>query len=218
MMTGADGIFKRDQIMESLRRSPLTEVAGSTARRVSDHWDQKAFGPFVSETDKLPRNVIQYEFDSFVITVRPSGTEPKLKFYCQVTPDGDLSNVRGIKRLSAATARAEKLSIVVYRELLKRIGVDLQEPALLLPDIVDLEQKQAFERRILQELREGLAKGRFSSLEATLDWLRREAAAMTPGADPMPALKEPLAFIMDLWIREKGPTPILDALQEWSRL
>jgi hypothetical protein len=162
--------------------------------------------------------VIQYEFDSFVITVRPSGTEPKLKFYCQVTPDGDLSNVRGIKRLSAATARAEKLSIVVYRELLKRIGVDLQEPALLLPDIVDLEQKQAFERRILQELREGLAKGRFSSLEATLDWLRREAAAMTPGADPMPALKEPLAFIMDLWIREKGPTPILDALQEWSRL
>jgi len=218
MMTGADGIFKRDQIMESLRRSPLTEVAGSTARRVSDHWDQKAFGPFVSETDKLPRNVIQYEFDSFVITVRPSGTEPKLKFYCQVTPDGDLSNVRGMERLSAATARAEKLSIVVYRELLKRIGVDLQEPALLLPDIVDLEQKQAFERRILKELREGLANGRFSSLEATLDWLRREAAAMTPGADPMPALKEPMAFIMDLWIREKGPTPILDALQEWSRL
>ncbi len=120
MMSGADGVFKRDRIMESLRQSPLNTVAGSALRKVSDHWDQAAFGHFVSETDKLPRNVIQYFFDSFVITVRPSGTEPKLKFYCQVLPDAELSRTKGLERLSAAAAKAEKLAVVVYRELLKR--------------------------------------------------------------------------------------------------
>ncbi len=217
MMTGADGIFKRDQIMESLRQSPLTEVAGSKVRKLSDHWDQKAFGPFVSETDKLPRNVIQYEFDSFVITVRPSGTEPKLKFYCQVMPDADLSDTRGMKRLSAAAAKAQKLAVLVYRELLKRIHVDLEEPALLLPDIVDLEQKQTFQRRTLPDLHNAILKGRFAGLRECLDWLQREAAAMTPGADPMPALKAPLALLTKQWIREHGSTPLLNELEGWAR-
>src|SRR5258708_789332 len=142
MMSGADGVFKRDRIMESLRQAPLNTVAGSALRKVSDHWDQAAFGHFVSQTDILPRNLLQYFFDSFVSTERPSRTEPKLKFYCQVLPDAELSRTKGLERLSAAAARAEKLAVVVYRELLKRVDVDLEEPALLLTEIVDLAKKQ----------------------------------------------------------------------------
>ena len=215
MMSGADGVFKRDRIMESLRQSPLNTVAGSALRKVSDHWDQAAFGHFVSETDKLPRNVIQYFFDSFVITVRPSGTEPKLKFYCQVLPDAELSLTRGLERLSAAAAKAEKLAVIVYRELLKRIDVDLEEPALLLPDIVDLAKKQVFQQRTVPELHRAITSGRFSSVQECLGWLNKEVAAMTPGADPLPALKAPLTLLTKQWTRENGSSPLLGELQKW---
>jgi phosphoglucomutase len=214
MMTGAGGVFKRDRIMESLRESPLNSIAGSDLRRVSDHWDEATFGRFVSETDKLPRNVIQYFFDSFVITVRPSGTEPKLKFYCQVMPDAELFRAHGMERLSAATAKAEKLAVVVYKELLKRIEVDLEEPALLLPDIVDLGRKQEFQLRTVPELHRAIRSGSFSDVHECLGWLRKEAAAMTPGADPLPALKAPLSFLTKQWAREDGCTPLLGELQE----
>jgi len=217
MMTGADGIFKRDQIMESLRQSPLTKVAGSTVRITSDHWDQETFGPFVSETDKLPRNVIQYAFESFVITVRPSGTEPKLKFYCQVLPDAELSHTRGMERLSAATAKAERLAVLVYKELLARIHVDLDEPALLLPDIVDLQKKQEFQQRTVPALHRAITRGQFSNVRECLEWLHKEVAAMTPGADPMPALKAPLALLTGQWIRHNGSTALIAELQEWTR-
>ncbi len=215
MMSGADGVFKRDRIMESLRQSPLNTVAGSALRKVSDHWDEAAFGHFVSETDKLPRNVIQYFFDSFVITVRPSGTEPKLKFYCQVLPDAELSHTRGLERLSAAAAKAEKLAVVVYRELLKRIDVDLEEPALLLPDIVDLAKKQVFQQRTVPELHRAITSGRFSNVQECLGWLNKEVAAMTPGADPLPALKAPLTLLTKLWTHENGGSPLLGELQKW---
>src|SRR5229473_175348 len=215
MMSGADGVFKRDRIMESLRQSPLNTVAGSALRKISDHWDQAAFGHFVSETDKLPRNVIQYFFDSFVITVRPSGTEPKLKFYCQVLPDAELSRTRGLERLSAAAAKAEKLAVVVYRELLKRIDVDLEEPALLLPDIVDLAKKQVFQQRTVPELHRAITSGRFSNVQECLGWLNKEVAAMTPGADPLPALKAPLTLLTKQWTRENGSSPLLGELQKW---
>src|SRR5260370_42483325 len=82
MMSGAHGVFKRDRIMQSLRQSPLNTVAGSPLRKVSDHWDQAAFGHFAGETDKLPRNLIQSFFGCFVITVRPPATAPNLTFYC----------------------------------------------------------------------------------------------------------------------------------------
>src|SRR6266849_612228 len=215
MMSGADGVFKRDRIMESLRQSPLNTVAGSPLRKVSDHWDQAAFGDFASETDKLPRNVIQYFFDSFVITVRPSGTEPKLKFYCQVLPDAELSHTRGLERLSAAAAKAGKLAVIVYRELLQRIDVDLEEPALLLPDIVDLAKKQVFQQRTVPELHRAITSGRFSSVQECLGWLNKEVAAMTPGADPLPALKAPLTLLTKQWARENGSSPLLGELQKW---
>ena len=216
MLTGADGVFKRDLIMESLRRSPFTAIAGSTVRKVSDHWDQEAFGPFVSETDKLPRNLIQYEFDSFVITVRPSGTEPKLKLYCQVLPDAELSKTRGMERFSGATAKAEKLAVLIYKELLRRIDVDLEEPALLLPDIVDLEQKQQFQRHTVPQLHSAITTGSFSNVRECLEWLHKEVAAMIPGADPLPALKAPLALLTQQWARENGSTPLLGELQTWA--
>jgi phosphoglucomutase/phosphomannomutase len=218
MMNGADGIFKRDHIMKSLRESPLENIHGSRVRKVVDHWDEKTFGPFRSETDKLPRNVLQYFFDSFIIAVRPSGTEPKLKFYCQLMPDDELSHTRGKHRLAAATAKAEKLALLVYKELLSRIGVSLDEAALLLPDMVDLELKQNFQQRTIPRLWDALATGKCGTVEDCLRWLRAqdEVAAMTPKKDPLPALKAPLAYLTKHWLQEKPGIRSVEELHRWA--
>ena len=217
MMTGADGVFKRDRMMDSLREEPIRKIYGEHLERAIDHWDQDTFGPFVSETDRLPRNVIQFIFKSFIITVRPSGTEPKLKFYCQLQPDGEPSQAQGMERLKIATLKAERLAITVYKELLNRIGVTLGEPALLLPDIIDLDRKKDFELRILPELRDAIASRRFRSLSECLDWLREGLASLTPGADPLPALRSPLSSIVPQWLTEIGPMPILTQLERWAQ-
>ena len=87
---------------------------------------------------------------------------------------------------------------------------------MLLPDIIDLEQKQLFERNTVPALERAFADGSFDSLTELLDWLREEVSAMTPGSDPLPALKAPLAYLCGLWRAEMSSEPLLQDLQRWS--
>ena len=152
-----------------------------------DYWDQQAFGPFKSKTDELPRNVVQLSTDRFAITVRPSGTEPKLKFYCQLY--GEPSKTKGIALLQEARTKADAIALQVYNELLGAIELSLSDAALLLPDIIDLDRKRDFDQHTVRRLHETLHTGNFESLAQLLPWLRTEVAKMIPGADPLPALK-----------------------------
>jgi phosphoglucomutase/phosphomannomutase len=86
VMSGAEGGIKRDRIVASLRQSPPTTLGGRTVRKIVDYWNEQSFGKLLSSTDQLSRNVLQFFLDGFIVTVRPSGTEPKLKFYCQLVP------------------------------------------------------------------------------------------------------------------------------------
>ena len=54
MMVGAEGVLCRDRVMQSLRDRPPHKLGGYTITRLVDYWDEDSFGPFVSETDKLP--------------------------------------------------------------------------------------------------------------------------------------------------------------------
>jgi phosphoglucomutase/phosphomannomutase len=216
MMRGAEGMLKKDGIMESLRASPPKTLGGQAVRKVVDYWDQESFGPFVSESDKLPRNVLQIFTDAFIITVRPSGTEPKLKFYCQLLPSGEPSTARGMELLRQARETAHRAARLVYNDLLARIGLSLGDAGLLLPDIVDLDLMQQFERETVPRLEEKLFRGGFHSLEELLAWLRAEAATMTPGADPLPALKAPLAYLCGQWSKQSAGTGLLDQLGGWA--
>jgi phosphoglucomutase/phosphomannomutase len=215
-MTGADGILRKDRIIEQLRGRPPQSLGRQKVLRVVDFWDQKAFGPFVSETDRLPRNVIQLFTDDFIITIRPSGTEPKLKFYCQLLPSRTPSGAKGMELLREVRAKADAIAARIYNELLAIIDVSLGEAALLLPDIIDLERKLRFDQETLPKLRESLAKGTFADLDAALNWLRHEAAAMTPGADPLPALKAPLAYLCPKWSAEANSTGLINELNKWA--
>ncbi|MFQ5740408.1 MAG: hypothetical protein ACE5JX_15475 [Acidobacteriota bacterium] len=217
LMAGAEGMLRKARIMRSLRSSPPKVLGGQPVLRVVDYWDEEIFGTFASETEKLPRNVIQIFTDAFVITVRPSGTEPKLKLYCQLLPQGEPSTARGISLLREVRAQAEKISRLVYNDLLGRIDFVLGQAAMLLPDIVDLDRKRHFERVTTPHLLQALEKGSFRRLSDLLSWLREEATGMTPGANPLPALKAPVACLCRQWVDRLPATSLRSRLRDWAQ-
>jgi len=217
MMSGAMGMQRKEQIMRTLRQSYPRTLAGAAVRKVVDHWDEKAFGPFVSETQKLPRDVLQFFTDAGVVTIRPSGTEPKIKVYYQLVPSAEPTRAKGEALLKAVRGRADDFTCAVYNELLAIIGLHLSVPALKLPDIVDLDCRVAFEQATLPALREGLRRGRFRSLDKDLlPWLRDETKNMTPGADPLPALKAAVASACGEWEPELRDARGFSELAAWA--
>jgi phosphoglucomutase len=83
--TGADEI---KQMMEDFRKNPPTEVGGSKVCVWKDFrsLEQKNADGTTSKIDMpATSNVLQWFCeDGTKISVRPSGTEPKIKFYCEV--------------------------------------------------------------------------------------------------------------------------------------
>ncbi|AVI52269.1 phosphoglucomutase [Pukyongia salina] len=75
-------------MMRSLRENPLKEIDGSKVIRIEDYQSGKSLNMkdgSISEMD-LPRSnvLIFYTEDGSKIAARPSGTEPKIKFYMSV--------------------------------------------------------------------------------------------------------------------------------------
>ncbi len=114
--TGADEI---KAMMESFRANPPKELAGSPIVEVKDYKALKAYDAQGAATDiDMPEtsNVIQwFAQDRTMVSIRPSGTEPKIKFYIEVR--GTLSSP---KDYEAVTAAAEKKVDAIK----KSIGLD----------------------------------------------------------------------------------------------
>ena len=72
---GKDGLEQIQQMMAGFRQNPPAELAGSKVVKVIDY--------SIPEKTGLPKsNVLQFfSEDGCKVTVRPSGTEPKIKFY-----------------------------------------------------------------------------------------------------------------------------------------
>ena len=83
--TGADEI---KAMMEDFRNNPITEIAGSKVVLAKDFKTLKARDAEGKESDlDMPAtsNVLQYFCeDGTKVSVRPSGTEPKIKFYLEI--------------------------------------------------------------------------------------------------------------------------------------
>ena len=82
-MPGKDGMEKMKELLENLRKSPLTEVNGMNVVAKTDYLSQTTDKKGVS-FDGLPKSdVLRFDLSDgkTYFIVRPSGTEPKIKFY-----------------------------------------------------------------------------------------------------------------------------------------
>ena len=85
---GAEGEQEIKKMMEKFRNSPPTQIAGKKIVRILDYKTsvEKNVLTKSDSTITLPKSdVIQFYLeDGTKISVRPSGTEPKIKFYISV--------------------------------------------------------------------------------------------------------------------------------------
>ena len=84
--TGAEEII---QMMKDFRENPPKEIAGSKVAIVKDFQEQTSLNRMdnkKSVMDEIPKSnvLIYYTEDGTKVCVRPSGTEPKIKFYVSV--------------------------------------------------------------------------------------------------------------------------------------
>jgi phosphoglucomutase len=80
VMDGADGAAKIQALVQSYQQQPPEEIAGAAVARVRDFSQGDHFD---IEGDEIPHEaMIMLETgDGLRVAVRPSGTEPKIKFY-----------------------------------------------------------------------------------------------------------------------------------------
>lgn len=88
---GMDGLQAINQMMIDLRENPLKEINGQRVIMVEDYQSSIAKNLLSGEelTMDIPKSnvLIYYTEDGSKICARPSGTEPKIKFYISVNAD-----------------------------------------------------------------------------------------------------------------------------------
>ena len=78
-LTGIEGAKKINEIMENFRSNPPKEFAGEKVCGMKD---------YILGIDGMPKsNVLKFFFENGWMAVRPSGTEPKIKFYVGINGD-----------------------------------------------------------------------------------------------------------------------------------
>ena len=84
-LKGIEGLAKIQEIMETLRKNPPAEIAGYKVLKARDYKADtiKDMEPGEVTSTGLPNsNVLYYDMpDGTWLCLRPSGTEPKVKFY-----------------------------------------------------------------------------------------------------------------------------------------
>ena len=108
---GKSGAEEIEAMMKRFRENPVAEIAGSKVVAFYDYATLKGQDYVENEVVTLDMpttsNVLQYfTEDGTKISIRPSGTEPKIKFYCE-----GHSKVKSAEELPAAdAAAAEKIN------------------------------------------------------------------------------------------------------------
>lgn len=88
---GLAGAQKISHIMTTLREHPLTTFNNQPIVKVADYQSQTVTADVEVTSTNLPvANVLKYWLaDGTWLTVRPSGTEPKIKFYLETNADSE---------------------------------------------------------------------------------------------------------------------------------
>lgn len=117
---GKSGAEEIIAIMKEFRANPPKELAGSDVVLVKDYADLNMKDMKTGEITKMDMpttsNVLQYfTADGTKVSVRPSGTEPKIKFYVEV---------RGVMNSAADYEKANNEADAKIQQIKKDLGVD----------------------------------------------------------------------------------------------
>ena len=124
-LAGADGAAQIQKLALSYVQSPPTEIDGSPVVRVRDFANED----FVDEEgDAIPKEKMVFVDleDGRAFAVRPSGTEPKIKFYLYQRPRPGHGGIELPEELESAKAIAklsfESLKAAVVADMRARLG------------------------------------------------------------------------------------------------
>jgi len=114
---GRSGAEEIEAMMKNFRENPIKEIAGSKVTLIKDFVTLKAQDLNINEeyTLEMPTtsNVLQYfTEDKTKVSIRPSGTEPKIKFYIEVQ-----SKLKSREDFDTVDAAAEKKIEQVCKDL-----------------------------------------------------------------------------------------------------
>lgn len=114
---GKSGAEEIEAMMKRFRENPPTEIAGSKVTFLFDYVSLKGYSYVDNETITLDMpttsNVLQYYTeDDTKVSIRPSGTEPKIKFYCEVHyKPNNLDELKEAERLAEEKIQQIKQSL-----------------------------------------------------------------------------------------------------------
>lgn len=178
---GAEGMEKIKKIQSTLRSAKPKTFEDFRVKSLEDFWDRK---PIVSETDKVSKDVLIFHFEpvggavSMKVTIRPSGTEPKIKMYFEIGNNpGDIDNLQKIKEKTENLLR--KLEKAFMLHCYEILDVDFPERGFHLFWQLPLKDKLHYfkiESQIEGLIKEPDKKRRKTKLERLLSFL---------GSDPV---------------------------------
>lgn len=116
---GKSGAEEIQAMMQNFRSNPLKELAGSKVTELLDYQSLKSLNTVTGETKDLvmptTSNVLQYRCeDGTKLSIRPSGTEPKIKFYIEV--HAQPTNLQELEEAKKVCARRAD-------EIAKQLGI-----------------------------------------------------------------------------------------------
>lgn len=122
-LKGLDGMDKINRIMTSFRTNPPKVLGGLKVTRVDDIKSLKRIDILLGKEENIeglpPSNVLQFFLeDGSKVTVRPSGTEPKIKFYFSVRGKATAANYDEIKNSLKTKTEAIRNDLVTAAESL----------------------------------------------------------------------------------------------------
>jgi phosphoglucomutase/phosphomannomutase len=135
-LLGAKGMEQIADIMTHLRDNPVESFGEFIVQEKIDRWQGEP-QPHLSITDTASRNVLIFkmrrlpETKTIKVTVRPSGTEPKIKMYFEVYGEPcDLQNIDVEKQKIVEMRNRLERAFMLY--CYKILGVDFPERGFLL--------------------------------------------------------------------------------------
>lgn len=193
VILGSSGVSMIRTMMQRLRglTGPI-ELGGQRITSVTDYLEETGpLGKISSATDREARNVLVFTFDGGQVTFRPSGTEPKLKFYVQTSDSAQ------------AQDRADQIGEAIYLDLVKMMGRKLDPAFANLPDVISLDSKIELHDRVVPELRE-LITSSDQEPGFVADWLNQRVSALVQGESALDIVSPALRSAISGW----GPSEI----------